>query len=92
MEDKGQVHQPVSNNFICLDLLEMAKAANFNIHHLITKYSSNFLHNMVQYDGISALREIYFDGNYFTNLPIQLLLNFSAVCVRMECNTALGSI
>ena len=57
MEDKAQVHRPVSYNSICLDLLEMGKAAKFNINHLITKYSSNFLYNMVQYDGISALRE-----------------------------------
>ena len=67
MEDKAQVHRPVSYNSICLDLLEMGKASKFNINHLITKYSSNFLYNMVQYDGISALREIYFDGNYFTD-------------------------
>ena len=61
------MHEPVSNNLICFDLLERAKAAKFNIHHLITMYSSNFSYNMIQYYGTSTLREIYFEGNYFSD-------------------------
>ena len=74
----------------------MAKAAKFNISHFITKYSSNFLYNMVRYDGISALREIYFDGNYFTDFTYSTFVElFSSMgrnrvqhCLRQCLKTA----
>ena len=47
---------------------------------------------MEQYHGISALREIHFDDNYFSDFTYSTLIELLVVWIGITCNFALSSV